>query len=225
MGKQIKVEGKSPNLVNKWENVSYFLEVYKFAHKLSEQELEEIENSDAILLDDFLDIENAKNFEGAWQHLIKLGHSFESSVQAEFNLYSSVELERADTDEKIESGITPLGDFLDSVSNGLYPPPEIMRTIAACFKYYLNAKGKVSLEHIFFGRETVGVGNESARRSKENLMKGFNFQYEFLLQIRPHLSQLEIAQEFLNHRGAHDTDPESFLRSWRRWKKRSEEQS
>tara|TARA_Y100000052_G_C2954123_1_gene89138 strand:- start:2768 stop:3445 length:678 start_codon:yes stop_codon:yes gene_type:complete len=225
MGKKVKVEGKSPHLVNKWENISHFLEVYQFAYKLSAQELEVIENSGEVRLDDFLDIENAKRFEGAWQHLIKLGHSFESSVQTEFSLYSSVELERADTDEKIESGITPLGDFLDSVSNGLYPPPEIMRTIAACFKYYLNARGKVSLEHIFFGRETVGVGNESARSSKENLMKGFTFQYQFLLQIRPHLSQLEIAQEFLNHRGADDTDPESFLRNWRRWRKSSEEQS
>ncbi|RUP78608.1 hypothetical protein C7Y69_14835 [Alteromonas sp. KS69] len=225
MGKKVKAEGKSPHLVNKWENISHFLEVYQFAYKLSAQELEVIENSGEVRLDDFLDIENAKRFEGAWQHLIKLGHSFESSVQTESSLYSSVELERADTDEKIESGITPLGDFLDSVSNGLYPPPEIMRTIAACFKYYLNARGKVSLEHIFFGRETVGVGNESARRSKENLMKGFTFQYQFLLQIRPHLSQLEIAQEFLNHRGADDTDPESFLRSWRRWRKSSEEQS
>lgn len=225
MGKKVKAEGKSPHLVNKWENISHFLEVYQFAYKLSAQELEVIENSGEVRLDDFLDIENAKRFEGAWQHLIKLGHSFESSVQTESSLYSSVELERADTDEKIESGITPLGDFLDSVSNGLYPPPEIMRTIAACFKYYLNARGKVSLEHIFFGRETVGVGNESGRRSKENLMKGFTFQYQFLLQIRPHLSQLEIAQEFLNHRGADDTDPESFLRSWRRWRKSSEEQS
>ncbi len=224
MGKKGKVEGKSPHLVNKWENVSHFLEVYQFAYRLSAQELKEIENSEEVRLDDFLDIENAKRFEGAWQHLIKFGHSYEYSAQSEFNLYSCVEMERADTDEQIESGTTPLIEFLDSVSNGLYPPPEIMRTIAACFEYYSNAKGKVSLEHIFFGRETVGGGNESARRAKESLMKGFTFQYQFLLQIRPHLSQIEIAKEFLDHRGADDTDPESFLRSWRRWKKRNGEQ-
>lgn len=224
MRKKLKVEGNTPHLVNKWENVSHFLDVYQFAYKLSEQELKEIENSKEVQLPDFLDIQNARLFEDAWQHLTKVDQSLESIVQTEVNLYACEEIERADIDEKIESGISPLGDFLDCVSSGMYPPPEIMRTIAACFKYYLNAKGKVSLEHIFFGRETVGVGNESARCYKENLMRGFTGKYQLLLQIRPHMSQLEMAQEFLNHKGADDTDPESFLRSWRRWKKGANEQ-
>ena len=126
---------------------------------------------------------------------------------------------------------TPLDAFNFYIDSGFYPPPEILLWLYDCFSYYLGAKGKVSLEHIFFGRETPSVGNESARRAADEVYRLFSAMVMFEKMgaeknNQTARTQLQLAEHFLagNYTFAEiaipeklrGTDPETFLRNWRR---------
>ncbi|MFQ3246469.1 MAG: hypothetical protein ACI9SP_003121 [Arenicella sp.] len=118
-----------------------------------------------------------------------------------------------------------------------YPPPEILELITNQFRYYLFHGGKISLEEAFFGSSS-GRGNYAKRVLSENhlyvrfhrLMESERFgqlpQTEVLELISTKENSLSNkgflnqTNEFydLNQRGELEND--SFLRGYRRWKKR-----
>ncbi len=122
-----------------------------------------------------------------------------------------------------------MGDLLT------YPPPEILQAIVSQFCYYMAMEGEVSLEEAFFD-SPKGKGAYSTRRAKENdLFKRFDeicaysrhegrSQMEIIegLVNAPHLSMLPLIPKMPNpfNNLEENTDLESFLRGYRRWKKR-----
>lgn len=70
-------------------------------------------------------------------------------------------------DERLAN--TPLEAMLVYLEFDLYPPPEVLLTVAACFNDYLNHAGEKSLEEVFFGKPIKGKGNYAQRKNKELL--------------------------------------------------------
>lgn len=122
-------------------------------------------------------------------------------------------------DERISKN--PLGAFLYYIDLGFIPPPEVLLSLFECFHRYYSLSGDVSLEEIFFGKPKSGVGNESARKARKSKM--LQFQFELMMEEARSRntgskarSAVSVAEEFLAKYGQ-DDDPESFVRSYRRF--------
>ena len=132
-------------------------------------------------------------------------------------------------DEK--TATTPLSAFLFHIDCGIYPPPEILMTIAACFKRYSEAGGDLTLEDCFFGSPGKGKSIYSKRRSREKPFESFQF-YVRLCLLGEHVGKRDkmsiesIAEEFFHDpdniigRYEPDIDIDTFLRGYRRWKEK-----
>lgn len=82
--------------------------------------------------------------------------------------------------------------FMDSISLGFYPPPEVLLAVYDNFNEYIEAEGAKTLETVFFGRPTKKSGNFAARRHAE-LKKGFLALRTELL-MRKGMSQIAAAE-------------------------------
>lgn len=189
-----------------------------------------------------LELESEKEKE-IWKDLQK--HSNEEEVDPEENYGSCYSLEAAylrahgENNRKLMSihgeddrttlrewGDNPIDAFLGLIKMGAYPPPELLRLISESFEYYFAGQGKVTLEHVFFGREVPKSGNESGRRKNTNLYRNFSRALYFNKRKENQLSQVELAEKLIKQWKEYNfvdenfsTDPESFLVNWRRWKK------
>lgn len=125
---------------------------------------------------------------------------------------------------------TPLEAFVYYVDSGFYPPPEILLAVKSCFDAYMSFKGRVELEEIFFGERKKGVGNFSAKESHNAIFDFMQFK-ESLNSIKSannkqKKTQTELAEEVINKFYPSHNEPseladlDSFLRSYRRWKKK-----
>jgi len=125
-----------------------------------------------------------------------------------------------------------------------YPPIEVLVTIADAFDIYMAAGGALTLEDVFFGPAKKGVGNYAARKAKDDVYRNFHMYLSLEKLEAKHrkemLKDLEsiateyiaygenpIGKKFLNIEPdyiapdcGNNPDPESFLRGYRRWKKK-----
>nr|WP_158651900.1 hypothetical protein [Marinobacterium profundum] len=134
---------------------------------------------------------------------------------------------RRNEDETVAA--TPLGAFLYYIEVGLYPPPELLLAIATCFRLYEDAEGAFELDEVLFGsRKKKGVGNYSAQLSRNRLYELFSITKYFerrkkeVNPDRQSKSTTALAEEFIHQNSANGVDAESFLRGYRRWKKRQD---
>lgn len=119
-----------------------------------------------------------------------------------------------------------------------YPPLEVLLAISEAFDIYMAAGGALTLEDVFFGPTKKGVGNYSARKSREDTYKNFHMYISLDNLESKHKGEkprdLEsLATDYLMYgknpmiakalkmEPNYDCkqDPESFLRAYRRWKK------
>jgi hypothetical protein len=130
---------------------------------------------------------------------------------------------------------SPLDMFLFEISNGWYPPPELLLMLAKCFNLYFLAEGKLSLEDVFFGKAVKRAGNFSMRkarstnfiefhyqvtREKQNLElsnKNFNLE-EFTLSYLRISKEYEESCPIIN---VTEDNIESFIVAYYRWKKQN----
>ncbi|MBI1672889.1 RuvA C-terminal domain-containing protein [Shewanella sp. DW31] len=127
----------------------------------------------------------------------------------------------------------PLEIFLQDISYGNYPPPEVMMMLAKCFSLYLIAEGKLSLEEVFFGRHVKRAGNYSMRKARSSNFKEFHYQVEhnkqFAIKSSTSFNLQDFALDYLRKCEQNETDCpivdfteaniESFITSYYRWKK------
>ncbi|MDT3294305.1 RuvA C-terminal domain-containing protein [Shewanella sp. SP2S2-6] len=127
----------------------------------------------------------------------------------------------------------PLEIFLQDISYGSYPPPEVMMMLAKCFSLYLIAEGKLSLEEVFFGRQVKRAGNYSMRKARSSNFKEFHYQVEhnkqFAIKSSTSFNLQDFALDYLRKCEKNETDCpivdfteaniESFITSYYRWKK------
>jgi hypothetical protein len=130
---------------------------------------------------------------------------------------------------------SPLDMFLFQISNGCYPPPELLLMLAKCFNLYFLAEGTLPLEDVFFGKAVKRAGNFSMRKARSDNFKEFHYQVVREKQSREYSSKNfnleEFALSFLRMSKENETDRpvinvtedniESFIVAYYRWKKRN----
>jgi hypothetical protein len=122
---------------------------------------------------------------------------------------------------------SPLDRFLDDISEGIYPTPEVLFSIAECFHHYFNSEGKADLEDIFFGvTPEKGTGNYSAQRMRHKRFSKLALWESFehcgsKKTNRKRRSLATLIEEDIVLHGllVEGEDMDSFLRAYRRWKK------
>lgn len=186
---------------------------------------------------------NSPHLRNTWDYLEKIKQEHDSDLKEKHSLSTGLEdaylrahgarnamlMEKHGEDDRStlkQWEGSPLDAFLGLIRAGEYPPPELMLLVAEAFEFYFGARGSVSLEHIFFGREVPKAGNESARRKNQYVFEMFNHWTESNLRNEANLSQIQLAEKLIGIAKKYKLvdsefveDPESFVRSWRRWKK------
>jgi hypothetical protein len=108
-----------------------------------------------------------------------------------------------------------------------------MLAIAYAFDLYMHAAGELSLESVFFGATKKGAGNHSKATAKtfdrfetfHHYAKFHSDRFESLEELALHLLKNASLNEELETsplRGFNESNIDSFLRGYRRWKKRHE---
>ena len=119
---------------------------------------------------------------------------------------------------------SPLEIFLAYVNWGYYPAPEILASVAKCFNLYLQAKGDLSLEEVFYGKPKKRSGNFAARQVRYSSYREFHYS---VIRERhmPNFNLQDFALKLMDYRidEENPTMPlphqlESYLRGYHRWK-------
>ena len=123
----------------------------------------------------------------------------------------------------------PLETFMTFVTDGTYPPPELLLMITKCFELYFEAKGDLTLEEVFFGLPKKRAGNYAARRFKSVGYVEFHRQ---VISEKAHAKEKFNLQEFALHL-IERNDPDApfpwptktefldtYLRGYHRWKEK-----
>ena len=140
------------------------------------------------------------------------------------------------------SGNTPIDNLMHCVEQPRYPPMEVIIAITEAFRVYMLAGGDLELEDVLFGSRKKGVGNYAARKAKEKSYEDFDTYVQFGGMFEDtedakaafqNMTLEDKAVEYLafgrnpvfakSHGVKPDynniSDPESYLRGYRRWKR------
>jgi len=125
---------------------------------------------------------------------------------------------------------TPLLLFCLYLSLGFFPPPEVLLAISICFEKYLEAGGDLSLDEVFFGKPHKKRTSFAAYHAR-NL--GTYAMFHDLYAGGSNLTSRDLAglslakraEKYFDHMWGDSEwvdfiDIETFLRNYRRWKKR-----
>jgi hypothetical protein len=141
------------------------------------------------------------------------------------NLVNSVYPDQRTTPENSEGSASqksPLDEFTDSVYEGYYPRPEVMLALMYAFERYMWASGEKSLDEVFFGQPHKKTKSVAFLRFENFRYKRFQARIE-----EPGMkgkTLIQCATELLKtdrHLQRLDTDPETFLKGYRRFKRLS----
>ena len=112
--------------------------------------------------------------------------------------------------------------FTRCLDDGVIPPPETLCLINEALCRYLAANGDLSLDEGFFGSPHKKHSSYAfACGSNTDRMEAFTTFLTVSKFEDARVSQVNIAEEFLKHNNDDETDPETFLRLWRRWRQAS----
>lgn len=115
---------------------------------------------------------------------------------------------------------TPLGALTYYLEDGCYPPPEILLAVLNCFEHYMNKGGALELEDVFFNDKKNRIRNHAHFVAKQSAYESFSFLVD-MSRFRKEGKSLEaLATGMFNQSELYETDVESFLRGYRRWKKK-----
>ena len=146
-----------------------------------------------------------------------------ANLEARWNDYAADEDELLDLEgdrERYQGDA--VSSFVSNVENGFIPPPETLLALSDALNRYLMSNGSMSLDEAFFGEP-------HAKNTAYALAKGTNAlkmgAFDALLKMEKlkanPSSQVKLAEDFLADSNADEIDPESFLRSLRRWRNAS----
>ena len=115
-----------------------------------------------------------------------------------------------------------IGSFVSNLENGLIPPPETLLALCDALNRYLMCNGSMSLDEAFFGERHAKNTSYAMAKGTNALKMG---AFDALLKIEKLKAnparQVELAEDFLADSSEDEIDPESFLRSLRRWRQAS----
>jgi len=128
-------------------------------------------------------------------------------------------------DRYCHAGGDPLSSFSYYVDSGFYPPPELLLEIGRAIQNYFGYEGKVSLDEVLLGEKHKKTRCLSYRKAKQSKYALFNFLSKSDSRSLEERAELMLAQDSgivkamkIQAGVDSETDVESFLRSYRRWK-------
>jgi hypothetical protein len=120
---------------------------------------------------------------------------------------------------------SPMRSFMYYVDLAFYPPPEILFCIEKCFRNYWDAGGDISLDEAFFGKKHKK--STSPAYIEKKLYEYFLFSVFYDGPMSPPGSEKKSleqkVEDLFNDRyfaPEKEVDVDSFLRGYRRWKKK-----
>jgi hypothetical protein len=181
------------------------------------------------------EVQRQENLAGSKESLELHRSIFESDAWRNFPVMESLELawqEYAQSQTTIpdlaetrdRSSRDAIQSFTRCLEDGVIPPPETLYLINGALCRYLAANGDLSMDEAFFGRKhKKHLSYAFTYGAYTQRMKAFSTFLEISKIKDKRVSQVDIAEEFLTWSRSDDTDPETFLRRWRRWRKASAE--
>ena len=154
-----------------------------------------------------------------WQHeIIKNKDNYDVLMSLE-DCWNDLRIDPEYYTRKNIQHSSPVEALNNAIDYGVYPPPEVLLALNECFETYYSFYGKVELEDIFFGKRKKRVGNNSGLKYSKEIYKRFRF-YVVMDRIEKSMKRSleDIAIDYLMERSP-DTDLDSFLRQYRRYKK------
>ena len=179
------------------------------------------------------EIQRQENLAGSTESLELHRSIFESDAWRNFPVMESLELawqEYAQSQTTIpdlaetryRSSRDAIQSFTRCLEDGVIPPPETLYLINDAFRRYLAANGDLSLDEGFLGSPHKKHSSYAfIYGSSTERMKAFSTFLEISKIIDKRASQVDVAEDFLKHGKDDETDPETFLRLWRRWRQAS----
>lgn len=110
-------------------------------------------------------------------------------------------------------GTFPLAALCVYIEMGHLPPPELLLGVMESFNRYMDAKGAVSLEEVFFGKPLRRAGNYAARSAAS--LREAMWATEIAVRAADGASDIKAAEALVEQRKL-TIDPESVLRIARR---------
>ena len=130
-------------------------------------------------------------------------------------LWAKVEPDFKPFNRQVSVADNPISAFTYYVAMGKYPPPEIMIDVMLGFNTYLESKGDISLDQAFLGithskYKSLSFKQQSALKYAEFERFVYNGQFK----------SLDDAAELFLSNISYEIDQDSYLRDYRRWKRK-----
>ena len=130
-------------------------------------------------------------------------------------LWAKIEPDFKPSNRQVSVADNPISAFSYYVEMGKYPPPEIMIDVMLGFNTYLESKGDISLDQAFLGithskYKSISFEQQSALKYAEFDRFFYNGQFK----------SLDDAAELFLSNISYEIDQDSYLRGYRRWKRK-----
>ena len=130
-------------------------------------------------------------------------------------LWAKIEPDFKPFNRQVSVADNPISAFSYYVEMGKYPPPEIMIDVMLGFNTYLESKGDISLDQAFLGithskYKSISFEQQSALKYAEFDRFVYNGQFK----------SLDDAAELFLSNISYEIDQDSYLRDYRRWKRK-----
>ena len=187
--------------------------------KLQDQNKDSRALKNTVGSENYLKVDRAFFQTGAWED-----HILKRPLEEAWQSYAHSQKIQPDLAQKRDNEKRDAFDsFVTNVQFGMLPPPETLLIVAEAMQTYLNGNGDISLDEAFFGRKHKKNSSYSMSFGQNhNLMRKVSLWITAHKKSDKRASQLNTVTALLEEFGDdYDTDPETLLRSWRRWKRQT----
>ena len=173
----------------------------------------------------FAKLEQQRNIAGSGDSLRLQRSLFECDEWKDYPALASLELAwqeyaRSQDVTRDNESRDALHSFVSNLDFGLLPPPETLLLVHEALQRYLRSNGEISLDEAFFGKPHKKNSSYAMAWGSNNEKMMAVSIHVALSKISPRkVTQLDAVETMLTaFNQDYDTDPESLLRSWRRWR-------
>lgn len=185
--------------------------------KLQDQNKDSRALKNTVGSENYLKVYRAFFQTGAWED-----HILKRPLEEAWQSYAHSQKIQPDLAQKRDNEKRDAFDsFVTNVQFGMLPPPETLLIMAEAMQKYLQGNGNISLDEAFFGRKhKKNTSYAMSFGSNHRLMQKVSLWIAAQKIGNNKTSQLNVVTKLLQEFGDdYDTDPETLLRSWRRWRR------
>ena len=187
--------------------------------KLQDQNKDSRALKNTVGSENYLKVYRAFFQTSAWED-----HIFKRPLEEAWQSYAHSQKVKPDlAQERDNKKRDAFDSFVTNVQFGILPTPETLLIMAEAMQTYLQGNGDISLDEAFFGRKhKKNTSYAMSFGSNHRLMQKVSLWIAAHKIGNNKTSQLNVVTKLLQEFGDdYDTDPETLLRSWRRWRRQT----